>query len=90
MPGHFPGQPIVPGVLLLSRVVAAIEEHWPDADVIGAQKIRFHTPLKPGESFRINVVSKSGPAVSFEIQREGVRIASGTFLLRSVANVMRV
>lgn len=83
VPGHFPGQPIVPGVLLLCRVIAAIEKCFPQADVVGARKIRFHTPLIPGERFNIQMRAEGGASLQFEVEREGERIASGQFLLGS-------
>jgi 3-hydroxyacyl-[acyl-carrier-protein] dehydratase len=46
--GHFPGDPIIPGAVLLREIVAAI---LPDADV-GAAK--FHHKVRPGDTMVIS------------------------------------
>src|ERR1700674_1018315 len=48
--GHFPGAPILPGVLLLDEMVCAVEQARPHAGTrwrIGAAK--FVKPVRPGE-----------------------------------------
>lgn len=82
IPGHFPGHPIVPGVLLLSRVMAAIEKFFPQVDVVAARTVRFHKPLVPGERFSVHL-RRDDTSLRFEVIREGERMASGQFLLRA-------
>lgn len=56
LPGHFPGRPLVPGVLLLDRVIAAIEaEHGP-LGPLRLPQVKFVQPLLPGEDARIELV----------------------------------
>jgi 3-hydroxyacyl-[acyl-carrier-protein] dehydratase len=53
LPGHFPGAPIVPGVVILDEVLAALTELREDSRVIVISAVKFLVPLKPGQPFTI-------------------------------------
>jgi len=57
LPGHFPGRPIVPGVLLLEQVVAAIEAVHGPLRRLRLPRVKFARPLLPGETARIELES---------------------------------
>ena len=55
LPGHFPGHPIVPGVVILDHVLAAIESvHGPLAG-LRLPEVKFVQPLLPGQVARIEL-----------------------------------
>jgi 3-hydroxyacyl-[acyl-carrier-protein] dehydratase len=58
--GHFPGHPIVPGVLLLELIVDALERGAPR--VVG--NVKFHRSVSPGEFFTLRF-RFVGPQLSF-------------------------
>ncbi|MGN6790260.1 MAG: hydroxymyristoyl-ACP dehydratase [Rhodanobacteraceae bacterium] len=74
--GHFPGNPVVPGVVVLERVAAALRA-WRGERV---QKLdaKFVQPLRPNEAATIKLHAE--PArVRFEVMRaDGVPLARGT------------
>lgn len=76
--GHFPGNPIVPGVVILEAVISAAEA-WLCADfhVDGLSHAKFLAPLKPDEAARIELVLR-GPLLEFSVYRGQVTIAKGT------------
>ena len=51
--GHFPDAPIVPGVVLLDEVVAALAEWRQHSQLTGIPSVKFIGPIKPGQSFVI-------------------------------------
>ncbi len=71
-PGHFPGNPVVPGVLLLDLVVEALGRGAPRA-VAG---VKFHRVLKPGESFELRFQS-AGARSNFRCTRGLELLADG-------------
>jgi len=75
LPGHFPGQPLVPGVVLLERVAAALRE-WRGQRLARIAEAKFVAPLLPGEEAEL-VLSESGARVRFEIRRGEVLLARG-------------
>ena len=69
--GHFPGDPIVPGVVLLEHVVRMV-----GGSRVSFPSVKFHAPLRPGEEFEIRIEQQK-----FAIRRADTLIASGSFKL---------
>jgi 3-hydroxyacyl-[acyl-carrier-protein] dehydratase len=57
LPGHFPGAAIVPGVVILDEVLAALTEWRKDSQPIVINAVKFLEPLKPGHLFTICLVA---------------------------------
>ena len=86
LPGHFPGRPVVPGVVLLDRIVAGAEE-WlaRSIRVCSLQQAKFTRPLLPEQTAKA-FLSLRGDELKFEIVREEVRLAQGVFKLGPAQN----
>ncbi len=78
LPGHFPGNPIVPGVVLLDHVAAALEKGGARLARIGV--VKFLAPLKPEEDATLAIV-RDGARVTFRIDRDGTPILRGEGVL---------
>jgi len=76
LPGHFPGRPIVPGVVVLERVLEAIEVTHGPLGVLRLPQVKFAQPLLPGETADI-VISGATPRWRFRVLRGEILIASG-------------
>ncbi|HEX5960030.1 MAG TPA: hydroxymyristoyl-ACP dehydratase [Rhodanobacteraceae bacterium] len=75
LPGHFPGEPLVPGVVLLERVAAALRD-WRGVRMAGLDA-KFMQPLRPGEEAAITLQDE-GARTRFEVSRaDGQTIARG-------------
>jgi len=89
LPGHFPGRPIVPGVLLLDKVLTGMCAAL-GRPVELLQQVRFASALLPDETARVTFES-DGQRVRFSVKalRDGVAVmlASGTVLLAEPATV---
>jgi acyl-CoA synthetase (AMP-forming)/AMP-acid ligase II/3-hydroxymyristoyl/3-hydroxydecanoyl-(acyl carrier protein) dehydratase len=87
LPGHFPGRPIVPGVLILDRVLQSLHERTGRA-VTSLPRVKFISPLQPGEAARVQFTPHEG-SLSFRVSalRGGVQqaIAAGSVVLGTVA-----
>jgi 3-hydroxyacyl-[acyl-carrier-protein] dehydratase len=57
--GHFPGAPLVPGVLILDEVLAALDEWQAHSRLSGIRSVKFLAPLKPEEPFTISLSATS-------------------------------
>ena len=68
LPGHFPGNPLVPGVVVLERVAAALKA-W-RGTMVGKLDVKFVQPLRPGEEATI-ALDDDGARVRFEVRRAG-------------------
>jgi len=76
--GHFPGRPIVPGVLLLDAAVHAVQQGIPGACHIGAAK--FLSPVGPGETLTLSCTPGAGDSTHFEIRSGARKVATGTLV----------
>jgi 3-hydroxymyristoyl/3-hydroxydecanoyl-(acyl carrier protein) dehydratase len=77
--GHFPGRPIVPGVLLLDAAQQAVEKTT-GLVLSGIAAAKFISPSLPGETLTLEY-RIDGSAVRFEIRCDVRKIANGRFLV---------
>lgn len=76
--GHFPGNPIIPGALLLDGVLAKIGEQSGDEDAIWQVKsAKFPQPVRPGDTVHIDYTRTPGGEIRFECSVSGNRVLSG-------------
>ncbi|BCT92130.1 hypothetical protein LYSHEL_11540 [Lysobacter helvus] len=76
LPGHFPGHPVVPGVVLLDHVLAAIETTYGPLGALRLPQVKFVQPLLPGERAQVELEGEA-PRWRFRVLRDGVLLASG-------------
>ncbi len=75
--GHFPDRPVVPGVLLLARVLEAAEAWTGEvAASLRLPQVKFMAPLLPGQAAVIEL-QRSGSRLRFTVCRGEELIASG-------------
>ena len=78
LPGHFPHNPVVPGVLLLTEVLNALRL-WKGraVTVLGISTVKFFSPLPPDQSVEIGFEPRSEESVFFECHSGAHLISSG-------------
>jgi 3-hydroxyacyl-[acyl-carrier-protein] dehydratase len=84
LPGHFPGEAIVPGVVILDEVLAALA-HWREgSQVTVISALKFLVPLKPGQPFTICIVAskRAEGEVAFRCHVEDRVIVEGRLKVR--------
>ena len=80
LPGHFPGRPIVPGVVVLDHVLTAIEALHGPLGTLRLPQVKFVQSLLPGEQAEIDIAG-AAPRWKFRVKREGALISSGEVVL---------
>ena len=76
--GHFPGNPIIPGALLLDEVLACIAADLNIAGVIWRVKsAKFPQPVRPGDTVHINYTQTANGEIRFEGSVSDSKVMSG-------------
>jgi 3-hydroxyacyl-[acyl-carrier-protein] dehydratase len=90
--GHFPDQPIFPGVAMLGLVGEIIRQHGRalgrDLIISGFNRVRFKALAFPHQELDISVATMpaAGEAkLPFDISRQGIPISQGVILVRESA-----
>jgi 3-hydroxymyristoyl/3-hydroxydecanoyl-(acyl carrier protein) dehydratase len=77
LPGHFPGQPLVPGVRILEQVARALRA-WRGQRLSRVLEAKFMAPLLPDQSAQLQLDPAADAArVTFRIERDGIVLARG-------------
>ena len=85
LPGHFPGNPIVPGVLLLDTIVTQLEQAT-GRSAVRLHQVKFLAVLRPDEPAFAQCEVDGDTATFRAFTRWGsamVPLASGTLALRA-------
>jgi 3-hydroxymyristoyl/3-hydroxydecanoyl-(acyl carrier protein) dehydratase len=75
--GHFPGRPIVAGVLLIEAAAAALR-NWRGLGVRQVSDAKFVAPLLPDEDAEIELVALDEARFRFTVRRAADTLARGT------------
>lgn len=81
LPGHFPGRPLVPGVVVLERVLEAIEAGHGALGPLRLPQVKFLLPLLPDQEARVELepagADAAAPRWRFRVWRDDALLASG-------------
>lgn len=87
LPGHFPGNPVVPGVLLLDEILSHVQQAT-GCRAVRLQQIKFLSILRPGEHALARCDVTADSVVFRAFTRWGTAtmpLASGTIALAPAA-----
>lgn len=82
--GHFPGHPVVPGVVLLDEVLNVVRAVSGGVrSVTGLPHVKLSSPVRPGEVVTIHIEMDGATGATFSCRVETRLVASGTIELAS-------
>jgi acyl carrier protein len=88
--GHFPGEPILPGIAILSMVAEAFRRQGSEKGgriaIKGIRKVRFRRPVRPDETLSISVSSAAadnGHAYPFKVAVKEHVVCTGVMELKT-------
>lgn len=84
--GHFPGEPIVPGVVILNTVATDFHQQFPRWKIAGVRKLKFLQPLLPQAKFSLVFGAIKNDTVRFKclLDTNETPLAEGNLKLQNI------
>ncbi len=77
--GHFPGTPIVPGVVLLDEALHAIGKLTGiDLSACHINAVKFLSPVRPGQQVGVRYETLNNGAIRFDLMCDERKVATGS------------
>lgn len=87
--GHFPGRPVLPGVVLLDEVLAAIARETGHIAPCRLGRVKFVSPVVPGEEVAILLAPPTGAGIAFACMVGSRRVLAGSVSFPEPAEPVR-
>lgn len=81
--GHFPGNPVVPGVVILDEVIHLIKSIKPEITVTAIPNVKFTHPLLAEQTVNVEINEKSETTISFICSYKDLKLVTGQLILKS-------
>ncbi len=88
--GHFPGEPILPGVAQLGMVIDAIRQaRDQDLKVTGVRRVRFKQIIRPDDKLQLiaTPLKENVDEYTFRILVENMTVCSGVMMVEERMNI---
>jgi 3-hydroxyacyl-[acyl-carrier-protein] dehydratase len=84
--GHFPGRPIVPGVVLLDAVARAAQASFRLSDLCGVPRAKFVRPIAGGAAVTVQLRLSGPRRVAYQASIGGDVVALGNLEFKEAAS----
>ena len=81
--GHFPNNPIVPGVVILDEVINIVKTIKPQYIIDKIPMVKFTHPLLPEQEVSVEIKEKNENTLSFNCSHNDIKLVTGQLALKS-------
>ncbi|MDH5599846.1 MAG: hypothetical protein OEY78_00950 [Gammaproteobacteria bacterium] len=83
--GHFPGNPVVPGAVILDEVINIIKSIKPGLTVTAIPSVKFVHPLLSEQTVTVKINEKNETTISFICSYRDLKLVTGQLTLKSLS-----
>ena len=81
LPGHFPGNPVVPGVVIVEHLIAALAALHPERTCTGVRRMKFLRLLRAGEAVALTFGEARADGITIKASVAGEPLIDGRLSL---------